>query len=81
MSLFLEAEKIDVLRKIKKIAESGANVVFSRKGISAIAQTYFTRNGIISLRRVKENDLSWLEKATGTRPEAHRPQLHHRQAQ
>ena len=67
MSLFLEAEKIDVLRKIKKIAESGANVVFSRKGISAIAQTYFTRNGIISLRRVKENDLSWLEKATGAK--------------
>jgi chaperonin GroEL (HSP60 family) len=67
MSLFLEAEKIDVLRKIKKIAKSGANVVFSRKGISDIAQTYFTRNGIISLRRVKENDLSWLEKATGAK--------------
>ena len=67
MSSFLEAEKTDVLRKVKKIAESGANVVFSRKGISAIAQTYFTRNGIISLRRVKENDLSWLEKATGAK--------------
>ena len=67
MSLFLEAEKNDVLRKVKKIAKSGANVVFSRKGISAIAQTYFTRNGIISLRRVKENDLSWLEKATGAK--------------
>ena len=67
MSLFLEAEKTDVLRKVKKIAKSGANVVFSRKGISAIAQTYFTRNGIISLRRVKENDLSWLEKATGAK--------------
>ena len=67
MSLFLEAEKTDVLRKVKKIAKSGANVVFSRKGISAIAQTYFTRNGIISLRRVKENDLSWLEKAIGVK--------------
>ena len=67
MSLFLEAEKTDVLKKVKKIAKSGANVVFSRKGISDIAQTYFTRNGIISLRRVKENDLSWLEKATGAK--------------
>ena len=67
MSLFLEAEKTDVLIKVKKIAKSGANVVFSRKGISYIAQTYFTRNGIISLRRVKENDLSWLEKATGAK--------------
>jgi len=67
MSLFLEAEKTEVLRKVKKIAESGANVVFSRKGISDMAQTYFARNGIISLRRVKENDLSWLEKATGAK--------------
>ena len=67
MSSFLEAEKTEVLRKVKKIAESGANVVFSRKGISDMAQTYFARNGIISLRRVKENDLSWLEKATGAK--------------
>ena len=67
MSSFLEAEKTEVLRKVKKIAESGANVVFSRKGISDMAQTYFARNGIISLRRVKENDLFWLEKATGAK--------------
>ena len=67
MSAFLEAEKTEVLRKVKKIAESGANVVFSRKGISDMAQTYFARNGIISLRRVKENDLFWLEKATGAK--------------
>ena len=67
MSSFLEAEKTEVLRKVKKIAESGANVVFSRKGISDMAQNYFARNGIISLRRVKENDLFWLEKATGAK--------------
>ena len=67
MSSFLEAEKTEVLRKVKKIAESGANVVFSRKGISDMVQTYFARNGIISLRRVKENDLFWLEKATGAK--------------
>ena len=67
MSSFLEAEKTEVLRKVKKIAKSGANVVFSRKGISDMAQTYFARNGIISLRRVKENDLFWLEKATGAK--------------
>jgi len=67
MSSFLEAEKTEVLRKVKKIAESSANVVFSRKGISDMAQTYFARNGIISLRRVKENDLFWLEKATGAK--------------
>ena len=67
MSLFLGKEQTEVMRKVKNIAESGANVVFSRKGISDVAQSYFARNGIISLRRVKENDLFWLEKATGAK--------------
>nr|AIE99289.1 thermosome subunit [uncultured marine thaumarchaeote KM3_107_D09]AIF10749.1 thermosome subunit [uncultured marine thaumarchaeote KM3_47_A03]AIF10797.1 thermosome subunit [uncultured marine thaumarchaeote KM3_47_A04] len=67
MSSFLEAEQTEVMRKVKNIAKSGANVVFSRKGISDAAQAYFARNGIISLRRVKENDLFWLEKATGAK--------------
>jgi len=45
--------------------ESGANVVISRKGINTFAQHMLTRAGIVSVRRVKENDLLWLEKATG----------------
>jgi chaperonin GroEL (HSP60 family) len=51
--------------KVRHIIDSGANVVISRKGINTLAQHMLTRAGIISIRRVKENDLIWLAKATG----------------
>jgi chaperonin GroEL (HSP60 family) len=50
--------------KIQHIIDSGANVVISRKGINTFAQHILTQAGIISVRRVKENDLLWLAKAT-----------------
>ena len=50
--------------KIEHIIDSGANVVISRKGINTFAQHILTQAGIISVRRVKENDLLWLAKAT-----------------
>jgi chaperonin GroEL (HSP60 family) len=51
--------------KIQHIMDSGANVVISRKGINTFAQHILTQAGVISVRRVKENDLLWLAKATG----------------
>lgn len=67
MTLFLDQETLDIHAKIKKIASSGANVVISRKGINSIAQEYLAKEGIISLRRVKMNDIWWLEKSTGAK--------------
>jgi archaeal chaperonin len=67
MILFLDQETLDIRAKIKKIVNSGANVVISRKGINSIAQEYLAKEGIISMRRVKMNDLWWLEKSTGAR--------------
>lgn len=67
MALYLNQEKIDILAKAKKIVSSGANVVISRKGINSIAQEYFAKNGVISLRRAKINDLLWLERSTGAK--------------
>lgn len=59
-------EETQILRaKIQKIIDSGATIVISRKGISLRAQDYLSKAGIMSIRRVKENDLHWLEKATG----------------
>jgi len=52
---------------IQGIIESGANVVISRKGIGLLAQSMFAQSDIISLKRVKENDLLWIEKATGAK--------------
>ncbi len=67
MTLFLNQETIDIRAKVKKIVNSGANVVISRKGINSIAQEYLSKEGIISMRRVKMNDLSWIEKSTGAK--------------
>jgi len=67
MALFLDQEKIDIRAKVRKIVDSGANVVISRKGINSIAHEYLSKEGIISMRRVKMNDLSWLEKSTGAK--------------
>lgn len=67
MSLFLNQESNDIIFKVKKIIDSGANVVISRKGINSLAQECLARAGIISMRRVKANDLWWVEKATGAK--------------
>ncbi len=60
---YISKENDYVKEKTQKIINSGANVVISQKGISSLAQSYLSRAGIISLRRVKENDLHWLKKA------------------
>lgn len=67
MSQFLKQESDDVLSLVRKVADSGAKVVVSRKGISELAQESLARAGIISIRRAKYNDLWWLEKSTGAK--------------
>jgi archaeal chaperonin len=62
---FLHAASRKLRNRIQNIINSGANVVISRKGINLIAQQYLAEAKIISLRRVKENDIHWIEKATG----------------
>ena len=65
MSQFLDQENKDLLVLVKNIVNSGANVVISRKGVNEFVQEALAKKGIISMRRVKYNDLWWLEKATG----------------
>ena len=65
MSLFLDQENKDLIALVKNIIDSGANVVISRKGVNEFVQEALAKKGIISMRRVKYNDLWWLEKATG----------------
>ena len=67
MSVFLKQESEDIRSKVKHIVDSGANVVVSRKGIDFTAQEYLAKEGIISMRRVKYNDIWWLEKSTGAK--------------
>jgi archaeal chaperonin len=64
---FVKAESNIITSKVEKIIKSGTNVVISRKGINLRACEYFAKAGIISIKRVKENDLFWLEKANGAK--------------
>jgi thermosome len=67
VSAYIDTQVLDLRLKVQAIIDSGANVVVSRGGISMLAQTMLANAGIMSVRRAKENDLWWLEKATGAR--------------
>lgn len=64
---YFDKESSAIRLKVQNIIKSGANVVISQRGISNLAQYYLANAGIISVRRVKENDVLWIEKATGAR--------------
>jgi archaeal chaperonin len=64
---FSQGMSDNLRNKIQKIIVSGANVVISRKGISFLAQNLLAESKIISLKRVKENDMHWIERATGAK--------------
>ena len=65
ISQYKDKKTGDLLAKIEYVIKSGANVVFSRGGISPLALNHFSKNKILTVKRVKENDLLWLSKATG----------------
>ena len=67
MSQFLVQENNDLDYLVQKIVSSGANVVISRKGVNDFVQESLAKKGIISMRRVKYNDLWWLEKAVNAK--------------
>ena len=67
MSSYFDNESLAIRLKVQNIINSGANVVISQRGIGVLAQYYLSNAGIISVRRVKENDLLWIEKATGAK--------------
>jgi len=67
MSVFIKRESDTVLEKVQKIIDAGVNVVISRRGINSFAQERLAKFGMISIKRTTENDLWWLEKATGAK--------------
>jgi len=67
MQQFLEEENRMLKSMVDKIHSIGANVLICQKGIDDIAQHYLSKHGILSVRRVKESDMTKLAKATGGR--------------
>lgn len=64
---FFDNKTRNLVQKIQCVIKSGANVIFSRGGIDPLALNHFAKNRILTVRRVKENDLLWLAKATGAK--------------
>ena len=67
MQLFLDEETRMLKSMVDKIHSIGANVLICQKGIDDISQHYLSKHGILSVRRVKESDMTKLAKATGGR--------------
>ena len=67
MKQFLEEENRILKSMVDKIESTGANVVFCQKGLDDVAQHFLAKAGILTIRRVKESDMTKLAKATGGR--------------
>jgi thermosome len=64
MHAFLEQEERLIEEIVTKITRTGANVVFSQKGIDELAQHFLSRKGIYTCRRIKKSDMNKLARAT-----------------
>ena len=59
------AEEANMLKKrVSKLKEIGANVVFCQKGVDDKAQNFLAKENIITIRRVKKSDMEKLARAT-----------------
>ncbi len=64
MQTFMQQEEVMLREMVDKIKKSGANVVFTQKGIDDVAQHFLAKAGIIAVRRVKKSDIEKLGRAT-----------------
>ncbi len=64
---FLDEEARMVQTMVDAIVRSGANVVFSEKGIDDVAAEHLAKAGVYAVRRAKRSDLELLARATGAR--------------
>ncbi|MFA4934383.1 MAG: thermosome subunit alpha [Candidatus Methanoperedens sp.] len=62
----LEESKL-VEEKVEALAKSGANVIFTEKGIDDIGMHYLAKKGIFAVRRCKDEEIKKIVKATGAR--------------
>ncbi len=62
----LEESKL-VEEKVEALAKSGANVIFTEKGIDDIGMHYLVKKGLFAVRRCKDEEIKKLVKATGAR--------------
>jgi len=67
MQKFMEEESNILKAMVEKVKDVGATVLICQKGIDDLAQHFLAKAGVLTVRRVKESDMSKLAKATGAR--------------
>jgi thermosome len=67
LQAFLDQEETMLRDMVKRVSDTGANVVFCQKGIDDLAQHFLAKAGIYTVRRVKKSDMEKLARATGGR--------------
>jgi len=65
MQAFLDMEEAMLRKMVDKIANSGATVLITQKGVDDMAQHFLAKKGIYAIRRVSKTDMEKLAKATG----------------
>ena len=63
MKRFLDEENTMLKTMVEKITGSGANVVICQKGLDDIAQHYLAKANVLTVRRVKESDMTKLSQS------------------
>jgi len=62
----LQRREADITKeRIRKILDSGANVILTTKGIDDLCLKYFVEAGAMAVRRCKKEDLRRIARATG----------------
>jgi archaeal chaperonin len=73
---FLNREEFLLKEMVRKIKLSGANVIFTQKGIDDTVQYYLAKEGIYAVRRVAKSDMESLSFATGGKIVSNLNELH-----
>jgi archaeal chaperonin len=64
---FLDEEEQTLRKMVQTVKGSGANVVFTQKGVDDLAAHYLAKEGIFAVKSVAEKDMTRLAKATGAK--------------
>lgn len=67
MKRFLDEENTMLKSMVDKVTGTGATVIICQKGLDDIAQHYLAKANVLTVRRVKESDMTKLARATGAR--------------
>jgi thermosome len=65
LQAFLDEEEVILKKIVDKVKKSGANVLICQKGIDDFVQRSLAKEGIYTVRRVKESNMKKLSKVTG----------------